>query len=120
MEKKMTKKEMFAEVIAMAKEKNREDIVAFAEHEIELLDHKRKSKGMTKTQQENEEYKKSILATLVETGKAMTISEIQAENEVVREFSTSKMSALLSQLVKADKVEKEYLKKKAYFSAIAE
>ena len=118
MEKKMTKKEMFAEVIALATANEREDIVAFAEHEIELLDNKRKSKGMTKTQQENEAYKKEIYDTLVATGKAMTISEIQAECETVREFSTSKMSALLSQLVKADKVEKEYLKKKAYFSAI--
>lgn len=75
----------------------------------------RKGSGKpTATQVANEGIKDTILATLSAT--PMTISDIQKSNEALAEFSTSKMSALLKQLVDKKIVTKTYEKKKAYFS----
>ena len=80
--KKMTKKEMFAEIIKMMKGETssvtESAVIEFAEHEIELLN-KKSSSGSgkpTKTQVENEGYKEVILEALATADKPMTISEL--------------------------------------------
>ena len=72
--KKMTKKEMFGEVITLATENGRQDIVDFANHEIELLNKKSGKSSQTKTQVENENIKAQIVKALREIGKAVTLS----------------------------------------------
>ena len=73
------------------------------------------SKKVTEKQEKNGEYKDRIVEILTDAGKALTIQEIQAEEEDFAEFNTSKMSALLSQLRKDGTIVRTYDKKKAYF-----
>lgn len=96
-----------------------ETIVDFCNHEIELLDKKYSSgsRKPTKTQVENEGHKATIMEVLINASVPLTIKEIQSNVPALADFSTSKMSALLSQLIKADKVEKTYEKKVPHYSA---
>ena len=124
MTKKMTKKEMFAEIMAVvekAEVENRNAMMEFIDHEIELLEKKSSKSGQSKTQKENEVLKEEILAELIEINKPVTVSDFQAVTRFAPpEFSNQKMSALLNQLVNAGRVHKEIIKKKSYFSVMAE
>lgn len=115
MEKKITKKDMFKEVIALATENGRQDIVDFANHEIELLDRKKSSDTKSKTQIENESIKKVIVETLTDLAKFVTITELQNANEDLKAYSNQKMSALLKQLVDNKIVKKQNDKKVVTF-----
>lgn len=118
--KKMTKKEMFAmimEVIDNSTAENKAEMVKALEHEIELLENKKSKSGQSKKEKENAILKEEILAELVEIAKPVTVSDFQAVTRFVPpEFSNQKMSAMLNQLVKEGKVNKEIIKKKSYFS----
>lgn len=94
-------------------------IADFCDHEIELLDKKRSrgSRKPTKTQVENEGHKATIMEVLINASVPLTIKEIQSNAPALADFSTSKMSALLSQLIGTDKVEKTYEKKVPHYSA---
>lgn len=116
MEKRLTKKEMFEKVMAVCADNA--EIVEFCTHEIELLNRKNSSKGATKVQKENEELKVEIKNALVEIARPVTISELQAANARMAEFSNQKLSALLKQLVDSNEVAKTTEKKKSFFSVI--
>ena len=108
----MTKVEMFKaikEVVA-----DNQEMVAFIEHEIELLQKKSTNRKPTKTQAENESLKNEILSVLSDDG--MTVTEIQKKSEILGEVSNQKVSALLRQLVEIGAVEKTVEKKKSFFS----
>ncbi len=112
MEKKMTKVEMFnaiKEVVA-----DNTEMVAFIEHEIELLQKKSSNRKPTKTQEENKTLKDEILSVLSDEG--MTVTEIQKNSEILGNVSNQKVSALLRQLVEVGAVEKTTEKKKSFFS----
>lgn len=98
-----------------------ETIVDFCNHEIELLDkkHSSGSRKPTKTQVENEGHKAKIVEVLTALDHPATIKEIQAEAPELSEFSTSKMSALLTALIKAGIVERTLIKRVAHFSMAA-
>ena len=111
MEKKITKREMFTsirEVVA-----DNADMVAFIDHEIELLDKKSSSKKPTATQVANEGLKTTILTVLTDEGK--TASEVLASSTEFSGLSNQKISALLKQLVEEGKVVKETDSKKSVF-----
>lgn len=115
----MTKKEMFNEVIALATENKREDIVNFAQHEIDLLNSKKSSNTMTATQKANEEIKVVILEELAKLNVPMTITDFLNASEKVNTLvngSNQKTSALMKQLVDNKAVVKTVDKKKSYFS----
>ena len=116
----MTKKEMFAMVQAVVENtnvENKAEMVAFIEHEIELLNKKSSKSGQTKTQKENEILKEELIVALSEMEKPVTISEFQEKSTVpVAGLSNQKLSALLNQLVKAERVVKTVEKKKSYFA----
>lgn len=118
MEKKMTKKEMF-NLIATLNADN-EEIVAFCNHEIELLD-KKKSNGNAKANEKMEQAVELVYTALSQTNRAVTTSELIAEHgltELANEsgvVSTQKVSALLKKLVDNKRVEKYIDKKKTYF-----
>ena len=115
MTKKMTKKEMFAQI--MANYNLTEEERAFVQHEIELLEKKSSKSGQTKTQKENEILMEQLIVALGEVGKAVTISEFQALSTAeVATLSNQKLSALLKKLVDAERVVKTVEKKKSYFS----
>lgn len=115
----MTKKEMFNEVIALATENKREDIVNFAQHEIDLLNSKKSSNTMTATQKANEEIKVVILEELAKLNAPMTITDFLNASEKVNTLvngSNQKTSALMKQLVDNKAVVKTVDKKKSYFA----
>lgn len=122
MEKKITKKEMFAQVIAMAQGKevavSADEIVAFAEHEIELLEKKAgtKSKKETANDAENARLMEIIVETLTGSEKAMTVSELMTANVELGELSNQKVSALMKKLVDGGRVQKSTDKRKSVFS----
>ena len=113
--KKLTKKDYFKELKELVID--RQDLVDFIDHEIELLTKKGSKSTPTKTQVENEAIKEKIVATLVELNKYATITDIQNANVELADLSNQKISALLKQLVDTNVVEKMLDKKKAYFKA---
>ena len=117
MERKITKRDNYNEIIKLATELNRKDLVDFCNHEIELLDRKKSSDTKTKNQIANESIKETITNVLVESTTKMTISDIQNANTELSELSNQKMSALLKQLVDSQVICKVIDKKKAYFYA---
>ena len=113
MANKITKKEMFTMIKAQVKDNA--EMVAFIDHEIELLDKKASNKKATKTQEANIGIKSTILAVL-ESGKSMTVTEMQGASAELGELSNQKVSALVRQLVEAGKVVKTIDKKVSRFS----
>lgn len=113
MANKITKKEMFTMIKAQVKDNA--EMVAFIDHEIELLDKKASNKKATKTQEANIGIKSTILAVL-EGGKSMTVTEMQGASAELGKLSNQKVSALVRQLVEAGKVVKTIDKKVSRFS----
>lgn len=113
--KKLTKKDYFNELKGLVAD--RQDLVDFIDHEIELLSKKSSRTAPTKTQVENEKIKEKIVATLIELDKYATITDIQNANTELAELSNQKVSALLKQLVDNEIITKVIDKKKAYFKA---
>lgn len=116
--KKMTKKEMFAVVrgIVVASEECTEEVLAFIDHEVELLDRKSSATKPTKSQIENEKIMALVLECLAQTEKPLTISEMWEQFEVLKQYSNQKLSALLRILKEQGKVVRTIDKKKSYFS----
>jgi len=114
MANKMTKVEMFNAIKAVAEVSANSDMVAFIDHEIELLNRKAQNKKPTKTQEENESIKAEILANL--TSEGVTVTELQGKSDALSALSNQRVSALLRQLVEAKEVVKTVDKKKSYFS----
>ena len=113
MANKITKKEMFTMIKAQVKDNA--EMVAFIDHEIELLDKKASNKKATKTQEANVGIKSTILAVL-EGAKPMTVTEMQGASAELGELSNQKVSALVRQLVEAGEVVKTIDKKVSRFS----
>ena len=113
MANKITKKEMFTMIKAQVKDNA--EMVAFIDHEIELLDKKASSKKATKTQEANVGIKSTIL-TVLEGAKPMTVTEMQGASAELGELSNQKVSALVRQLVEAGEVVKTIDKKVSRFS----
>ena len=113
MEKKMTKKEMFAMI--MEEVKGNAEMVAFLEHEIELLN-KKKGSADSKKNAEQIAIMEVIKATLFATQKPMTVSELMKANVELGVLSNQKVSAMLKKLVDNGEVAKTVEKKVSYFS----
>ena len=113
-EKKITKREVLNHIIETYA--NDEMVVAYAKHEIELLDNKKATKSETKTQKENVATMEIIVNTLTELARPVRISELQSANETLANLSNQKISALLKKLVDNDAITKTIDKKVAYFS----
>ena len=114
--KKMTKKEKFA----MIKEyiQDNEMLMEFIDNEINLLTKKASSSAKTQTQKENEKIKDNIITILIEIDTPVTITELQKANEEMAQYSNQKLSALLTQLHKENRVERIVDKKKTFFKAL--
>ena len=120
MANKKTKREFFGELREMVVDNK--ELVAFIDHEIELLDNKKNSKTITVTQKENGELKAYIIAFLETTPNQMyTVTELI---EKVPEFkdrepklTNQKVSALCKQLVDNNEISKKTDKKKSLFYA---
>lgn len=111
----MTKREMFAEIRNIVADNA--EMVAFIDHEIELLDRKSSSpKKPTKTQIENDGFKAEIVAYLTTVDTPKTIKELQAEIPSIGGLTNQRITHMLTDLVKAETLTKEYVKKTPYYS----
>ena len=117
---KMTKKDYFNAILSVLNNvSDTEDVTAltaFINHEIELIENKRSSAKPTKTQTENIAILDIICNHLAESGKPMTISEMQKAFPDLAEYSCQKLSAILNH---SDRIVKTTEKKKSYFSVSA-
>jgi hypothetical protein len=119
---KMTKMEKFAMVKAMLESSNAEQkdmLIEFVEHEMDLLSRKSSKGTQTKTQKENEILLDRLEEALEEMTDWVTISEFQefSCSDVAR-LSNQKLSALLRKLGDDGRktVVKDTVKKKSYFA----
>ena len=112
MANKKTKRDLFLEVREVVA--GNEELVAFVDHELELLDKKASTKS-TKVNDEQVALMEKIVNALNEIGRSVTISELQKENAEMAEYSNQKLSAMLKKLVDNKQVTKMVDKKKSYF-----
>lgn len=109
-----TKREYFTELKGIVA--NNSELVAFIDHEIELLNKKNTApKNPTAKQLENESVKDIILDNIGE--KSMTVSEIQKEI-LGDKFSNQRVSAIVKQLVEDNSLVRTVVKRKAYFTKV--
>ena len=111
----MTKREMFAEIRKVVADNA--EMVAFIDHEVELLN--KKSTGShkpTKVQVENEGYKAEILTALAETDEPVTIKGLCEICGAIAGLTNQRITHMLTDLRKDGKVVRTYVKKVAYFS----
>lgn len=113
MANKKTKRDLFLEVREVVA--GNEELVAFVDHELELLDKKASTKS-TKVNDEQIALMDKIINALNEIGRSVTISELQKENAEMAEYSNQKLSAMLKKLVDNKQVTKIVDKKKSYFT----
>lgn len=124
MTKKMTRKEMYAEIKAVVETSNltaerMAEMTAFIDKQVAQLERKSGSSKPTKTQLENETIKADILEIFATLDKPVTITEFcEKVDHPVANLSNQKLSALFNQLVKAEKLTKIVDKKKSYFSLV--
>ena len=123
MEKKITKREMFEQIKAVvltAEVENVEQLVAFIEHEVELLNKKSASKSKAEIEKANAnvELTQIVREVLANSSVAMTVSEVMKANEVLAELSNQKVSYLMRTLVENKEVVKTVEKGKSYFQLV--
>lgn len=116
---KVTKKMRFEEMKAIFEAQGNTELAKFCQNEIELLNKKNsKTSGkLTKTQEANEAVKAEILEGL--EGK-MTITDMIKKIPAIEGMTNQKVSALVRQLVKEEKVVRTEEKGRAYFEIAPE
>jgi DNA-binding transcriptional ArsR family regulator len=114
MEKKITKVQMFG-MIREAVADNA-DMVAFIDHESELL--QKKSNKPKKVKEEDIALRNEVLATL-SSFEEVTVSQLQKKSNVLSELSNQKVSSILKKLTDEGLVDKTVKKKISYFSLVS-
>ena len=117
--KKLTKRDRYAQLLALNEVKANPDLVAFIEHEVELLTRKNTANGekaLTPNQIQNENFKVIIAEYMASApDRLFTVTELNKEVDVLNDLSNQRISAILRQMVDAGKVEKVVDKRKSYF-----
>lgn len=116
--KKMTKKDYFAILRATypASADNYDEVIAFIDHEVELLNRKNSAEKKPTAQQTANESIKTAIAEGMEPNRLYTVTEIQKEIAECAELSNQRVSALLRQMKEDGIVTRTEDKRKAYFS----
>lgn len=121
MAKKMTKREKFEMLANIPAVAENDMLMEFISHELDLLAKKNTSstgeKKLTATQMANEGLKSEIL-DMMDMDTLYSIDQMIKTFPCCAELSTSKVSAMLTQLIKAEKVERVADKRKAYFRKV--
>lgn len=116
--RKLTKRDSFNALLAIPAVAENADLVAFIEHEIELLDKKNSAERKpTAKQTENAGFKADILAWL-ESGKLYTVADVVkgVPSVVAAGISANRVTAMMTQLVADGSVVKTIDKRKSYYS----
>ena len=117
MEKKVTKKEMFAKLYALVENStadNKTDLLGFIDDEVELLEKKSSKVTLTATQKANLEVIEVIKEVLADKPNS-TVSEL-IKDERLSAYTNQKISALLNKLIDGGQVEKSTDKKVSRFA----
>ena len=111
----MTKREMFNEILTVVADNA--EMVEFINHEIELLNRKSSAvRKPTKNQLENEGFKADIVDYLKDANAPKTIKELQTAIPSLADLTNQRITHLLTDLVKAETLTKNYVKKTPYYS----
>lgn len=114
--KKTTKREYYE--LIKSKLADNAEIVAFCDHEIELLDNRKKTvdgeKKLTLKQKENLALVATILDNM-EVDTIYSISDMQRKIEVCKELTNQKISSLIRQAMSDGTIERVEVKGKAFF-----
>ena len=117
--KKITKRDRYAQLLALNEVKENPDLVAFIEHEVELLSRKNSPNGekaLTPNQIENENFKVIIAEYMASAPDCLfTVTELNKGVDALHDLSNQRISAILRQMIDAGKVEKVVDKRKSYF-----
>ena len=124
MANKKVKRDYFMEIREIVKDNA--ELVAFVDHELELLARKNTGNTQTKVQKENVAVAEMLLEELAKAGKT-TITDLMNTSEVIQNYTlengnkltNQKISAIFKQQLEAGSITKTVEKKKSYF-AIAE
>ena len=118
-----TKRDLFNAILAIVADENcglnvetRDAITEGIQHEIDLLDRKASTpKKPTAQQVENETFKADILAYLSTEDAPRCIKEIQAGVPSVSEISNQRITHILTAMVNAGVLVKDYVKKTPFY-----
>lgn len=114
--KKTTKREYYE--LIKSKLTDNAEIVAFCDHEIELLDNRKKTadgeKKLTPKQKENLALVETILDNM-EVDTIYSISDMQRKFEVCKELTNQKISSLVRQAMSDGTIERVEEKGRAFF-----
>ena len=117
-EKKLTKREKFEMIAKIDAVASNPILAEFVEHELDLLA-KKNASGVgkqTATQKANEELKSAILDEMAkEPNRLFSISEMIKVFPCCNDLSLPKVTAVVTQLAKANAVERVEEKRKEYF-----
>ena len=114
--KKITKRDRFNALLAIAAVQADPDMVAFIEHELELLAKKNSADKKPTAQQTANEAIKSAILEAMEADRLYTITELQKSIPECAELSNQRVSSLMRQLKDSGAVIRTEDKRKAYFS----
>lgn len=115
---RITKRDRFNELLALAEVQSNEGLVKFIEHELELLDRKNTTTGEKKPtakQVANEAVQADILESM-EINKLYTVSELMKIVPALDGVSNQYASSQVRALVNAGSLVRTEDKRKAYFS----
>jgi hypothetical protein len=120
---KKTKREMFVTLInvianAQIAETEKAELTDFINSRIEQLD--KKANSVSKAEKEkaklNAELAKTIIAGLTEIGKPVKVSDLIKGYEPLNEYSTQKLTPIITALVKENKVESIVVKREKLYT----
>lgn len=125
---KITKREHYAQLTALvethATDEEKEELLTFIAHEVELLDNKA-SKSNSKDKQKKANNEEIVYNALVAINRPVAVSDFIISAPTLRELvadgeilTSQRVTAYLTKLVNSGRVEKVMDKKKTYFSAI--
>lgn len=115
MANKTTKAQMFAMIKALDEVQKNAEMVAFIDHELELLAKKATSKKATAKTEANDQYISLIRDVLTLAESPMTVTDIQKADSTLSELSNQKVSSLIRTMVNNLEVIKVVDKKKSTF-----
>jgi hypothetical protein len=118
-----TNKELFTEVLTVIDNSsvtNKDELSAFIASRIELIDKKATTvtKAKQKKAEENSALAEVVLSGLQSANKPIKVSDLIKATEELKEYSTQKITPILSELVKQKKVEKMTLKRENFYSYV--
>lgn len=120
---KKTNREMFVALInvianAQIAETDKIELTDFVNSRIEQLDKKANSvsKAEKAKQELNAELAKTIIAGLTKIGKPVKVSDLIKGYEPLNEYSTQKLTPIITALVKENKVESIVVKREKLYS----